>query len=208
MMHLASKYCTGIAALVMGCFFLMSCENDMTTVDMLTKKTVGVEEAKVVESYLSQDGYVKAKLTSPYMLRILEKPPYIEFPQSLHVDFFDSLANTESYLDANYAKYLVDDGKVLLQDSVLVVNIRNGDTLKTQKLWWDQTKQQFYTDDTAYIYQPDKTIVALNGLQAAQNLTNIQFFNSRGIIALPQDTAQTAPADATAAPVPADSARK
>ena len=142
------------------------------------------------------------------MLRILEKPPYIEFPQSLHVDFFDSLANTESYLDANYAKYLVDDGKVLLQDSVLVVNIRNGDTLKTQKLWWDQTKQQFYTDDTAYIYQPDKTIVALNGLQAAQNLTNIQFFNSRGIIALPQDTAQTAPADATAAPVPADSARK
>jgi len=197
-----------IAALVMGCFFLWACENDMRTVDQLTRKTIGVEEAKEVESYLSQDGLVKAKLTAPYMLRVLEKPPYIEFPRSLHVDFYDSVANVESFLDANYARYLVDSGKVLLKDSVLVINMRNGDTLKTQQLWWDQTKQQFYTDDTAYIYQPDKTIVALNGLKAAQNLTNIEFFNSRGIIALPQDTSQTAAADSLAAPVAVDTSPK
>ena len=170
----------------MGCFFVFtSCENDPAEVDQLFKKKTAVEEAKKIESYLSQSGKVKAKLTSPYMLRVQVDSPYMEFPRTLHVDFYDDSTVIESTLDAHYAKYVEFDHKVLLRDSVLVQSIKNGDTLRTQELWWDQDKQEFYTDKPAHVYQRDKIIFAKYGLRAAQNLTSYTFYGSSGPMLMP-----------------------
>jgi LPS export ABC transporter protein LptC len=176
------------AALLMGCFFVFtSCENDEKEVNNLFKKQVAVEEAKNVESYLSQSGTVKAKLTSPYMLRVQADSPYMEFPRTMHVDFFNDSTNIESTVDARYSKYVEFDHKVLLRDSVLVISIKNGDTLRTQELWWDQDKKEFYTDKPAHVYQRDKIIFAKNGLRAAQDLTSYTFYSSSGPMLVPSN---------------------
>jgi LPS export ABC transporter protein LptC len=177
-----------IAALLSGCFFVLpSCENDPVEVENLYKKKTGVEEGKQVESYLSQGGKVKAKLTAPYMLRYQADSPYIEFPRTVHVDFYnDSTAQIESTVDARYAKYVEFERKVLLRDSVRVVSLKNGDRLLTKQLWWDQNTQEFYTSDTTYIFQTDKTIVARKGLRAAQNLTRYTFYDANGPMLLPK----------------------
>jgi LPS export ABC transporter protein LptC len=186
------RYYFFTAAFLMGCFFMFSsCENDQAEVDALFQKKAAIEEARNVESYLSQAGIVKAKLTSPYMLRVQVQQqvdsPYMEFPRTLHVDFYDTSTVIESTLDAKYAKYVEFDHKVLLRDSVLVVSIKNGDTLRTQELWWDQDKQQFYTNKPAHIYQRDKVIFAKDGLRAAQNLTSYTFYSSSGPMLVPNN---------------------
>lgn len=174
--------------LLMGCFFVFtSCENDQNVVEGLFKKKTAVEEAKKVESFLSQAGKVKAKLTSPYMLRVQADSPYMEFPHTLHVDFYDDSTVIESTLDSRYAKYVEFDHKVLLRDSVLVVSIKNGDTLRTQELWWDQDKQEFYTSKPAHVYQRDKIIFAKDGLRASQNLTSYTFYSSSGPMLVPSN---------------------
>jgi LPS export ABC transporter protein LptC len=176
------------AALLMGCFFVFtSCENSEAEVDQLFKKKVAVEEAYNVESYLSQSGVVKAKLTSPYMLRVQADSPYMEFPRTMHVDFYNDSTVVESTVDAKYAKYVEFDHKVLLRDSVLVQSIKNGDTLRTQELWWDQDKKEFYTDKPAHVYQRDKIIFAKNGLRAAQDLTSYTFYSSSGPMLVPSN---------------------
>ena len=187
-MHTAkSTYFLRIAALITGCFFVLaSCENDPAELDSLFDKKIGVEVGRNVESYLSQGGHVKAKLTSPYMLRYQADSPYIEFPNTLHVDFFNDSAKIESTVDARYAKYVEFDRKVLLQDSVKVVSLVNGDKLVTKKLWWDQNSEEFYTGDTAYIYQTDKTVIAAKGLKARQNLTKYTFFDAYGPMLVPK----------------------
>lgn len=176
------------AALLMGCFFVFtSCENDEKEVDKFFKKQVAVEVAKNIESYLSQSGIVKAKLTSPYMLRVQADSPYMEFPKTMHVDFYNDSTVIESTVDSRYAKYVEFDRKVLLRDSVLVISIKNGDTLRTQELWWDQDKKEFYTDKPAHVYQRDKIIFAQNGLRAAQDLTSYTFYKSSGPMLVPQN---------------------
>jgi LPS export ABC transporter protein LptC len=176
------------AALLMGCFFVFtSCENDEKEIDVFFKKKVAVEEARNVVSYLSQSGTVKAKLTSPYMLRVQADSPYMEFPRTMHVDFYNDSTIIESTVDANYAKYVEFDHKVLLRDSVLVQSIKNGDTLRTQELWWDQDKKEFYTDKPAHVYQRDKIIFAKNGLRAAQDLTTYTFYSSSGPMLMPSN---------------------
>ena len=167
------------AALLISCFFVLSCENDINEVNGFLKKQTGVEEANDVTSYMSQEGKVKAKLRSPYMLRYQTDSPYVEFPKTLHVDFFDDSTVIESTVDALYARYREYENKVLLRDSVVVINIEKGDTLRTNELWWDQNTQQFYTDKPVRIYQKDKTIFG-KGLRAAQDFSSYDIFNITG----------------------------
>lgn len=141
------------------------------------------EEGTNIQAYLSETGLqmgklearVKGKLRSPYMLHYQRTDsPYFEFPKTLHVDFYkDSVFVNqkpviESLLDARYGKYLPNQDKVFLRDSVVVKNILKGDTLLCKYLWWDQHTQRFSTDDTVHIHQKDKTLWG-TGMEADQN---------------------------------------
>lgn len=154
--------------------FLSSCENDPKVVEEWTKKAELREEAKIIESYLSQSGVMKAKLTAPLMYRYQRDTVFTEFPNTLHVDFYDDSVRVESWLTANYGIYYDNLNKVFLRDSVTVIN-NNGDTLRTPELWWDQNSQKFYTDKPARLDGKDKHLTGTQGLEATQDLRIIQF---------------------------------
>ena len=162
------------AVLIMGCFFVYGCENDPKQIDDLTKKVVMVEEAKNVESYLSQEGMMKAKLTAPVMLRVLYDTVYVEFPRTLHVDFYNDSTKIETWLDSKYGKYFETLDKVYLRDSVIVINVR-GDTLRAPELWWDQKAKLFYTDSVAEYHGVGKHLFGGKGLTATQDMSEVTF---------------------------------
>ena len=169
------------AALLTGCFFVWGCENDQKVIREMTEKKIMTEEAKDMESFLSQDGIMKAKLTSPLMLRVLDDTIYIEFPKTLHIDFFDSTSVVESRVDAKYGKYYENLNKAFLRDSVVVIN-NQGDTLKCPDLWWDQDKKLFYTDKYAEYHSRDKHIYGGKGMEATQDLKTIIFKQPTGTV--------------------------
>ena len=70
---------------------------------------------------------------------------------------------------------------MFLRDSVVVINLAKGDTLKTDELWWDQNTQEFYTDKPVEIHQPDKTVYG-KGLRAAQDFSWYDIFNITGVV--------------------------
>ncbi len=170
-----------LAASLTSCFFILSCENDMGEVNDLMKKQIGVEEVKDVTSFMSQNGVMKARLKSPYMLRYQSDSPYVEFPRTLHVDFYNDSMKVESVLDALYARYREHESTVFLKDSVVVINKLKGDTLRTDELWWDQNTQEFFTDKRVRIHQPDKTIYGM-GLRAKQDFSSYDIFKITGIV--------------------------
>ena len=167
------------AAFITGCCFVYGCENDPKTVDDLTKKIIEVEEARNVESYLSQEGMMKAKLTAPVLLRVLTDSIYVEFPKSLHVDFYNDSTQIETWLDSKYGKYFEVLDKVYLRDSVIVINVK-GDTLRAPELWWDQKAKLFYTDSIAEYHTKDRHIYGGKGLRATQDMTDVSFIYPTG----------------------------
>lgn len=169
-----------LAALCLA-LLLFSCENDMKRVNDMMKKKTAVDEVTQVTSFMSQDGKMKGKLTAPFMLRYQADSAFIEFPRTLHVDFFNDSSVIESKVDALYGKYKEFDRKVLLRDSVVVINLLKKDTLRTNELWWDQNKQEFYTDKPVRIYEPDKTIYG-TGLRAAQNFEWYEIYKITGTV--------------------------
>jgi LPS export ABC transporter protein LptC len=169
------------AIFISGCFFISACENDEKMIDDWSKKKIMVEEAKNIESYLSQESKVKAKLTSPLMLRYDADTIYTEFPKTLHVDFYDDSMKIESWLDSKHGKYFETLNKVYLWDSVVVINIK-GDTLKSSDLWWDQNAKLFYTEKYAEYRTKDRQIYPGKGLEATQDFQRITFKQPTGIL--------------------------
>ncbi len=172
-----------LAAFMMSCFFITACENDPKVIAEWTNNKVMVEEADSIVTYMSQGSMMKAKLSSPYMIRYQSDTIYVEFPKSLNVNFFDSAGKVESHVDANYGKYYESLGKVFLRDSVVVYNMQ-GDTLHTPDLWWDQNTQKFFTDKNVRIRKGGNLIYG-KGMVAMQDLTSINIRQVSGTVAVP-----------------------
>ena len=182
-------------ACLSSCFFMASCENDVDAVKALGTRIGGIDVGKDVAIYVSNDGKLGAKLTAPLMNRYLEdSSKMIEFPQSIHVDFYKDSNNIESQLSAKYAKYKEAENIVFLKEDVVIFNIL-GDTLWCKEMYWDQNTGKFYTEQDVVVkkHNPISKVYG-KGLEANQNLTDISIFtiqpNSYAIL---QDSSNLTP---------------
>ncbi len=71
-----------------------------------------------------------------------EKEPYTEFPQGVKIEKYDAKMNIVSSITAQYAKNFETDDRWEAKNNVIAVNLK-GDTLKTEYLVWDITKEKF-----------------------------------------------------------------
>ena len=174
-------------ACMSSCFFMASCENDVDAVKALGARVGGVDVGKEVAIYVSNDGKLGAKLTAPLMNRyLLDSSKMIEFPQSIHVDFYKDSNQIESQLSAKYAKYKETENIVFLKEDVIIFNTL-GDTLWCKEMYWDQNTGRFYTKQDVVVKQHSPLAkIYGKGLEANQNLTDIRIFkpqpNSYAII--------------------------
>jgi LPS export ABC transporter protein LptC len=166
-----------LSVLILGA---ASCENDLGFIQNLKKPYAGVDEVKQVESFFSQNGKLQAKLYSPLMLRYHDTLPRVEFPNKLHVDFYGDTLKIESYLDAQKGSYFENVAKVVLEDSVVVIR-NGGDTLKTNKLIWEQSRHSFYTNEDVEIRQKTKTIFG-KGFESDEQLRNFSIDTVTGVM--------------------------
>jgi LPS export ABC transporter protein LptC len=178
---------------------MYSCENDVNVVRELGKKKPGIEEGKDIESYLSTNGKMRAHLTAPLLLRYQgDSGRRAEFPNSLHVDFFNDSAKVESQLRARYGRYMENENKVYLRDSVVVFNIK-GDTLFCEDLYWDQDLQKFYSDKKVTLSRNYRRtlITGIHGMTATQDLSSVSFFQIQpnSFVYVPDSTKAANPVD-------------
>jgi LPS export ABC transporter protein LptC len=159
-----------------SCLFIFSaCVNSEKEVSDLLDKKIGVDEATNVQGYMSNTGKMKARMRAPSMLRYQDSTARTEFPKGLHVDFFNDSTKIESQMDARFAEYYEMKSQIFLKDSVRVFNNTN-DTLFCQELWWDQTKQLFYTDKPVRVHRPDMIMYGV-GLSAPQDFKIFEIYN-------------------------------
>ncbi|MFN5422361.1 MAG: LPS export ABC transporter periplasmic protein LptC [bacterium] len=163
-----------IVHLLMFTLLISACENKEEDINALLNKKLGIDEAVNIESYMSQSGKMRAKLTAPLMLRYQDTSSRIELPNTLHVDFYDSLLHVESKLDAIFALYHENRNQVFLRDSIRVYNTK-GDTLFCKELYWDQSLEKFYTDKPVRIHTPDMIMYG-NGLSAPENFKTFEIY--------------------------------
>ena len=172
------------AALLLGCFFLFSCENDAGQVNQLGKRDVqNTEEATFVKINYTVGGKTKTIVTAPLMIHVSDTASFYEFPKTLYAEFYNLQSIKETILTANYGKYKETANVIYLKDSVKIINLLKGDTIYCEDLYWDSKRigQEFYTSKKVRIRQPDGQYLNLaEGMEADQALKNIHMLKGVG----------------------------
>jgi LPS export ABC transporter protein LptC len=171
---------------IISLFLMVSCENDMNTINTLVaNKNLPEFTAKNVEMIISDTGNVIAYMTTKQLDRYNTERPYIEMPKGVKVLFYDSLMHVNASLSANYAiNYEVD--KIMdVRNNVIVINVK-GERLNTEHLVWNQKTEKIYSDAFVKVTTKDE-IIRGTGLYADQQFDHWKITHVTGTIMVKND---------------------
>jgi len=128
-------------------FGLLSCENDIKDIEAIERQVDNTDWFKDIELSYSDSARIRVLISAPIMESKYEHNRISEdnFPEGLEVDFFDEKGVANSWLSAKRAKRFPQKNLIVVRDSVVLYNIE-GDTLRTDELFWDNKDGQIYTE--------------------------------------------------------------
>ncbi len=166
-------------------FFLVSlaaCENDLAEVSkFIDDEEVAIEVGEKVKMLYSDSGRVEMMIEAPLLHRHLDKrTPKREFPVGLEVFFLDKEQEVQSWLIGKYA--IEDENKqiITVRDSVVLFN-HNAETLETDELIWDKTKNTIYTKQFVRITTENEQIIGY-GFEADREFKHWKIIAPQGSV--------------------------
>lgn len=177
---------TKSVAILFGMAMLFSCQPDLKTIESLTKVDEGpVESTRNIEVIYSEEGHIRMIMRAPQMDRYEGEKKYLEMPQGLQVEFYDTLMNITSSMSANYAISHDDDKRIEARNDVVVVNQLN-ERLNTEHLVWDQEKEFIFSDKFVKITTEDEILYG-DGFESDERFDQWTILRPRGTFTIDTD---------------------
>jgi LPS export ABC transporter protein LptC len=141
------------------CVFAGSCERKLDTIknaDILSLPSITVKNSFTI---YNDSGKVQLIMTFPLMEAYdNDESPYYEFKQGIKVVYFEGKKDTVASVISKYARYTEKKRLWELKDSVVVHN-DNNDMLETEQLFWDQEKDQIFTERAVKLTNEDQVVI-------------------------------------------------
>lgn len=159
----------------------------MTTISAITPdESHPTETARNIEVLYSDSGKIIIQLTAPLLKRFAEEEAYMEFPEGLQLNFFDSLMNVKTTLTAQYGISWEKTKIMEVKYDVVVNDFEKDEILNTEHLIWDQREQRIYSDVFVKRTTPDGVLYG-DGFDADENLSEYILRNPRGVFTIEED---------------------
>ena len=169
-----------IALLFVAAMFL-SCNNTLKEVqDLDTASYAPMSIAENINTKYTDSGRLTSILISPKMLNFTNREfPFYEFPEGIDLTLFDDKMNKNT-VTANKAIVYSQTDLIDLQGNVVLTTATN-DTLFTEQLFYDQTKEWLFTNFPVKFRTTDY-LTNGNGFDSNKNVTNAQVLEVIGRI--------------------------
>ena len=144
-----------------------------------------------VESYISDSGVIRYKIIAEeWNVYDQLDPSFWSFEKGIYLEQFNADFIAEATIQADTAYYY--DKKKLweLRSNVHIENHKQ-EKFDTELLFWDEYKQEVYSEKKIRIEQADKVIIG-HGFESNQQLTDYVIHNTEGIFYFDEDTPESA----------------
>lgn len=185
---LTYKRFTYIVLALAGTILFLSCKTNIEEIQKLAER----EELPSMITYNSEivyteNGTIKIRVLSPesYYYQHAEEP-YNEFEKGITVFSYNDSLEVESKLTANYAIFYEKKKLWVARYDVVVVNSK-GETLNTERLFWNQEEKRIYTRDMVVITQGEDVLVGEEGMESDETFENWELIKPRGSVTFEQD---------------------
>ncbi len=172
-----------IAVMFMGTvMFLSSCENNIEQIKAFgLTEALPILEASNFETLITDSGVVRYFLKAPKLLRFEEeRESYFEFPEGIELIRYNEDGEIISSITANYAKQFEEEKKWEVKNNVIATNTQ-GDTLKTEQLFYNEIAGEIYTDEFVRIIRAEQNITGI-GFESDQAMQNWRIRQPKGSI--------------------------
>lgn len=159
---------------------VVSCENDLEVVKSLgDPEKIPDLTSEMVETLYFDSAKLTAKVVSPKVMRFSQtKEPYMEFPQGIHVQLYDSLKNVKAEVISKYAIYK-ENLKLWEARKDVVVISTDGKKLNTEQLFWDQNKKIIYSEKFCRVTTPNASLTG-NKFHAVEDFSSYELSQVQG----------------------------
>jgi LPS export ABC transporter protein LptC len=169
---------------------LFSCENDLAVVESLkVDEKTPVESSFDVTLEYTDSGKLVMTMKTPEINRFVNDDEFMEMPQGMNMEFYDSLGNVKSTISANYSINYVKKKIMKAENNVIATNSK-GQKLITEELIWDQNTHKIYTEKNVKVISEDKTLFG-DGLVSDEQFENWEISHPTGDITLDTDVSDT-----------------
>ena len=176
---------TTVILAVVVLVFHSSCKEGQKkeTPEIVYNDSLAVMSTFDVNTIISDSGRISYRIIADEW-RVYDKrnPPHWAFEKGAYLEKFDREMNVEATVKCDTAYYYTDAKLWKLTGNV---NIRNTNNEKfyTDLMFWDQSKEQIYSDAYIRIEQTDQ-VTEGTGFSANQNLTVWQINNTKGFFTI------------------------
>ncbi|SZD71795.1 Uncharacterized protein conserved in bacteria [Candidatus Ornithobacterium hominis] len=184
------------ALFILAALILYSCEIKKTEEKGPLNKNFSDQTIFNAEVIYKDSGLIRMKLNAPLIENFtLIDSPYTLMRRGVEVSFWNRDENEPNFLRANWAK--LQDKKKMYEGRGNVVMINNdGDTLKTEQIYWDNKNRRIFTDKSVTIKRMDGTVnVSQNGIEASEDFKEFTLKNNSGVIAFERQKPALAQSD-------------
>ena len=168
-----------------------ACENKIEQVKAFSMTDdMPILEASNFETMVTDSGVIRYFLKASKLLRFEnDREAYFEFPEGIELIKYDENKEIISSITANYAKQFERDKRWEVKNNVIATNAQ-GDTLKTEQLFYAELEGIIYTDEFVRIIRPGQNITG-TGFKSDQTLQNWRILQPKGSIDVSIDNQNT-----------------
>lgn len=166
--------------LIVSHSLLFSCKNGDKVKELEPYKGPLIEVDNV-ETLYTDSSRLKILLTAPKELEFDKGDR--EFPKGINVEFYDEHQVKSSVLTANYGKYNKEKNLYTVTGNVIIRNLTEGKSLKTEVLNWNPLTEKVYTEENVTIQTPEDILWG-KGLDADQRFEHYKIREPQGEMAV------------------------
>lgn len=176
-----------IATAIVLPLFVISCDGELGTYSAIENRdSLAVMSTYGVNTVISDSGRISYRIEAEeWLIFDRRKPPFWAFEKGVYLEKFDDSLRVEATIECDTAYYYSEQKLWKLIGDVDIRN-PNDERFSTEIMYWDQGKEEIYSDAYIKIEQKDQTTEGI-GFSSNQNMTRWEIKNTKGIYAIKEE---------------------
>jgi len=125
---------------------LAACGNDIEKTRIFEPHALPDSTIKNARIRRSENGQLQLLMEAPIVRQYSKPEPKTEYPKGVKMHFYNGYNKPTGILTAHYAVSYDKRQETYVRDSVVIIDLQNGDTVYLQEVTWNQLQHRVYSD--------------------------------------------------------------
>lgn len=162
-------------------FIIISCENDLDTIQKVSYKPTDPDErTSNIHLIQTDSGFTKIALRAKLSETYHKPTTRIKFREGIEITLYAKDGKLQSILTALYGEIIQETGEMLFKDSVCLKNLEEKKSLLTEELHWNQNTQAVFTPKNVIVRSEDGSLFYGDGIKTSLDFKQYEFIKPKG----------------------------